>query len=790
MDALLSDIRYGFRTFVREPAVALTAILALALGIGANTAVFSVVYAVLLKPLPYPQPEQLIYAHDTYPAVTFASVGFLKLQALQQRNRTLVSLAGSTPVGLTFTGSGDAEQVNATRVSTKYFAVFGVSPLHGRWFSDDENEPGRDGVVMLSYGLWLRRFAGDAAIVGQVVTVDGVPRIVVGVMPQGFQSATAAWVPLGLNAANAPPSNFMRLSGRMRPGVTVDQVQQDLGRVSAEFNTETNQQRDVKVWTLHEIGVTNNRRMLLVLQGTVVFVLLVACANVANLLLARSVTRQKELAIRAAVGAGRGRLVRQLLTESVLLSVVGGASGVLLAGWLLRVFVAIAPAGFPRVQSIAIDTQVLTFTVVVATLTGLLFGLAPARQGFRTNPNDSLRDAGARGASAGGTRGASRVLVIAEVALALVLVVGAGLLVKSLLHLQNTDPGFEAGGLLTFEMNLPRARYPDNTPAEFYRRFLDEVRSVPGVQSAAAINWAPLVNFGFNGPFSIVGQPPFDPARAPVTEYRVVAPGYFATMNIPVKRGAEFTDRHTPSTPPVVLINETMANRYFDGKDPVGARMQLDVVREVIGVVGDVRSWDVSRPPVPEVFTPHAQTPSAGMSIVARLGDMQPETVLPSVRDRLGRMDSGIAIVRPRLMQAVIDSSNGGTRTNSILTSVFALLAALLASVGVYSLIAYSVVQRTRELGIRIALGAGRPSVIRLIVGEGLMLGGAGIVLGLIGSFGLTRTLGTMLYEVSPTDPAVLALTCAVVLVVAVLASLIPALRAVHVDPMVALRAE
>jgi predicted permease len=795
MEHLLQDVRYGLRTFLRQPGFALTAVLALALGIGANTAVFSVVYGVLLKPLPYPNPDELIYVHDTYPAVTFASVSYRKLEALRERNRTLVGLAGSAPAGLTITGSGEPEQVQGTRVSEDYFKVYAVAPLYGRWFTAEEHTPGGPRAIMLNHGLWQRRFGGDPAIVGQTIDVDGTTRLVAGVMPAGFLTTTQAWVPLAMSVATADSSNFLRLVGRNRPGTTVAQVQKDLDAVSAAYNTEVGQLRDVKVWSLHEIGVTQNRRMLLVLQGTVVLVLLVACANVANLLLARSVSRQRELAIRAAVGAGRGRIVRQLLTESVLLSVFGGAVGVLLASWLIRLFVSMAPSGIPRVQTIAIDTQVLAFTLVICTLTGLLFGLAPARQGFRTNPNETLRDSGAKGATAGGARGASRALVVAEVALALILVVGAGLMVKSLLRLQSTHTGFQPGGLLTFDVSLPRARYPDAAPREFYRRFVEEIRGVPGVQSAAAISWAPLTNYGFNGPFSVVGQPRFDPGKAPVTEYRWVTPGYFATMGIAVRRGAEFTDRHNESDRPVVIVNESMATKYFGGIDPIGARLQLGadaqaVTREVIGVVADVRSWQVALPPVPEVYIPHAQAPVPGMALVVRVGELKPETVLPSIRERLARLDAAVPVVRPRSMDAVIDASTGGTRTSSILTSMFAILAALLAGVGVYSLIAYSVVQRTRELGIRVALGADRSSVIRLIVGEGLALGAAGMGIGLAGAFLLTRALETMLYEVSPSDPAVLAATCAGVLIVSTLASLVPAIRALRVDPMVALRGD
>ena len=411
--------------------------------------------------------------------------------------------------------------------------------------------PNASPVIVLSHSLWQRRFGGDPKVIGQSITANGVATTVVGVMPPDFYTSAQAWVPLGFGNAPAPGGNFLRLTGRMKPGVSVDQVQQDLSSVSAAFNRENGLQRDVKVWPLHEIIVTDNKRTLLVLQGAVVFVLLVACANVANLLLARSVGRERELAIRAAIGAGRGRLVRQLLTESLLLSILGGAVGVILASWLLRLFVAMAPAGFPRVSSIAIDTGILTFTLVVAMATGLIFGVAPARRGFRTDPNDSLRDTGARGATSG-NRGASRLLVVAEIAVALMLVIGAGLMVKSLLKLQSERTGFRADGLLTFELNLPSARYQPPAMAAFYQRALGEIRAIPGVQSAGAINYLPLANFGFNGNFAIEGQPPFPRDAAPVVEYRAVTPGYFGTMGIPVVRGQDFTDQDNAAGRPVV----------------------------------------------------------------------------------------------------------------------------------------------------------------------------------------------------------------------------------------------
>jgi putative ABC transport system permease protein len=796
MDSLVHDLRYGARSFLRQPAFTLTAILALALGIGANTAVFSVVHAVLLQPLPYAEPDKLVYVHDTYPAVASASVSADKFAALRERATLLTALGALTPAGLTLTGGGDPEQVPGTRVSVDFMPAVGVAPLHGRWFTSEEDRPGGPPAIILSHQLWQRRFGGDPSVVGTVIQVSGVGRTIVGIMPegQGYPAATQAWVPLALTPGPNPGGNFLRLLGRMRDGVTVEQVQTELGSISTAFNQQNGFTRDVKVWALFESQVRNNRQTLLVLQGTVAFVLLVACANVANLLLARSVTRRRELAIRSAIGARRGRIFRQVLTESLMLSVAGGVVGVLLASWLMRLFLSLAP-NLPRVQTIGIDLRILGFTLAVAMVTGVLFGLAPARLGFNADPNDSLRDTGTRGAT-GASKGASRTLVTVEVALALVLVIGAGLMVKSLLRMQAEPTGFRTDDVVTFDLSLPAAKYPQPAAGDFYRRLVGELSSIPGVAAAAAINYVPTINFGFNGPFRVVGQPPFDPNTAPVTEYRIVTPGYFAAMEIPVVRGTEFDATHAAAGRPVVIVNETMARKYFGGADPIGASMQLatdpqNVVREVIGVVGDVRDISLAAEPVAEVFMPHAQSPLNAMGIVVRLADgVGLEGVMPSIRQRVGAADPDLPLIRPQRLQAAVDATTGNTRMVSLLTSTFALVAALLASVGVYSLIAYSVAQRTREIGIRVALGANRFAVVRLILVEGLALAAAGVVVGLVGAYFLTRTLQTLLYEVEPMDPAVIGATCAGVFVVALLASVVPALRALRVHPMVALRVD
>ena len=798
MDTLIQDIRYGYRTFVQQPAFALTAVLALALGIGANTAVFSVVYAVLLKPLPFAHPEQLIYAHDTYPAVPFASVSWPKYLALRDGNRTMTALAALAPGNVTITGRGDPAQVIAYSVSGDFFNVFGVGPAYGRLVAREDDVPNGGRVIALGYGLWQRRFGGDPGIVGQSVTVDGQAFTVVSVMPASFNypAGAEAWVPLAL-PAKFQGNNFLRLVGRMKPGVTLDQATDDLKAITASYNRANNLQRDIKTYGLHAYLTSRNRQMLLVLQGTVAFVLLIACANVANLLLARGVSRGRELSIRAALGAGRKRLVRQLLTESVLLAVIGGVVGVLLASWLLRLFLLLAPANFAGVQTIRLDGQVLLMTLLTACATGLLFGLAPARHGFKVDPNDSLRESGARGATSAGAKGASRALVVAEIALAMVLVIGAGLMVKSLLRLQAQDAGFRADGALTFQLNLPQSAYPTNeSVVQAYRRILDNVRAVPGVQTAGATNMIPLVNFGFNGGFGIAGRPPFQPVdRAPILEYRVVTPGYFEAMGIPILRGRTISESDTAAGKPVCVINATMAAQFWPNGNPVGESLTFgsgapNAAVEIVGVVGDVRSNTLSAAPVIEAYAPLPQAPGRGMGIVVRSESPDASVLLPAIRQRVAEIDASLPIVRPQTLRSVVDASAGGTRLSSMLTAVFALLAALLASVGIYSLIAYSVAERTRELGVRVALGADRGAVVRLIVGEGLAMAAVGLTIGLAGAWMLTGTLKTMLYDVSPLDPQVLALTAVSVVLVTALASYVPARRALRVDPMSALRSE
>jgi putative ABC transport system permease protein len=798
VERLFQDVRFGLRTFVRQPAFSLTAVLAIALGIGANAAVFSVVNAVLLKPLPFPQPEQLVYIYDTYPAVRNASVSFRKYAMLRDGNRSLAALGAGAPTRLTLTGNGDPEEIVGYQMSATLFRALGVAPLRGRFFSDAEDTPHGPKAIVLSEGLWRRRFGADPNTIGSSITVNGLSRTVVGIMPaEGvYPARTEAWVPVALGVEESRGlGNFLRLVGRARPGISIEQVKQDLEALTSTYNKENGISRDTAVLALQEVGRSARRTQLLILQGAVAFVLLIACANVANLLLARSVNRERELAVRIAMGASRFHIVRQLLTESVLLALAGGGCGVLLAGWLLRLFISLAPQNFPRLSSLGIDGGVLAFTIALATITGLLFGLAPVLRGLSDQPHEALRE-GARGGMSRRARVSSRVLVVAEVALALVLAAGAGLMVKSLIRLEHEKTGLDAHGLLSFELALPNAKYDDSRAVDFIERAMHEIRIAPDVRGAGAINMLPMVNFGFNGPFRIDGRPPF-PAdgRAPVVEYRMVTPGYFQAAGIPLRAGRDFSDRDRANTAPTVVINEAMAKKFWPNANPVGSRLFLGLddestAREIVGVVGDVRSSRLDTAPVPETYVPYAQVPYGTMGVVVRTGTSDPESVLPVIRQRLAVLDADLPLTRVRRMEDVVSASAGETRLSSTLTALFALLAAVLASLGVYSVIAYAVAQRTRELGVRVALGAAPRRVAALVIGEGLLLAVSGIAIGLIGALTLTRFLTSLLYNVTPTDPIVFFLTSLGVLVIATLASYVPARRAMRVDPMAALRAE
>ena len=793
METFLQDVRFALRLFARNPWFAALAVVALALGIGANTAVFSVVHAVLIKPLPFPNPDALVAVYDTQPFCPTCPASFPKYVDWRDQNAVFDAIGGSSPGSSVLTGKGNPERIRTTRVTASLFRVFQLAPVVGRWISEDEDKPGGAPVAVLSYGFWQERFAGDPNVVGQTIVLDGITRTIVGVMPVDFTVQRAqVWVPLALALDQKRRGNhFMPVVARLKPGVSVATAQREMIALGVRLAKEYPTNHGIDVVSYRDVVVGDTGRSLLVLVGSVAFVLLIACANVANLLLARAASRRREITIRTALGAARARLARQLLTESVLLALVGGAFGVLLAFWGVRAFVSMAPVNFPRLTSIGVDAGVLAFTLAISVATGIVFGLAPALHAFHQHPSDAIKQDETRSGSGRGVRRASSALVVIEIALSLVLLIGAGLMMKSLLRIVHQDAGFTVERLLTFELTLPNSRYSDHARVTaFYDDALSRIRGLPGVQRVGAINMLPLVNWGNNSDFTIEGRT-WPDGRSPLLETRVVRGDYFQAMGIRLVRGRLFTERDNATAPKVVIINDAVAQRFFAGDDPVGKRLTFygsgGPLSEIVGVVSSVRSADLSRLPLIEAYAPDLQYPNNSMTFVVRTS-AEPTALTAAIRQEIAAIDALQPLSAVRTMEEVVRTSTARPRLLSVLTGVFALLAGLLAAVGTYGIMAYSVSQQTREIGIRMAMGADPAAVIRVVLGDGVKLIAAGVALGAAGAFALTNVLTTMLYEVSPTDPTVFATTCAGVACVALAACYVPARSATRVDPMIVLR--
>jgi len=785
------DLRFALRLFARNPGFALLAVVALALGIGANTAVFSVVDAVLIKPLPFPNPDALVFVYDTQPFCATCPASYPKYVDWRDQNAVFDAVGGYSPGSSVMTGKGTPERIRTARVTATLFRVFQVPPIAGRWIADDEDKPDATPVALLSYGFWLERFGRDPNVVGQTIQLDGITRTIVGVMPPEFTVGRAqVWTPLAIALdPKTRGSHFLPVVARLKRGVSVAAAQREMVALGARLAKEYSTNHGVDVASYRNASVGDTGRSLLVLLGSVAFVLLIACANVANLLLARAAGRRREISIRAALGAARSRLARQLVTESVVLALGGGALGVLLAWWGVRAFVSMAPANFPRVQAIAVDAGVLGFTFAVSVATGLLFGLAPAIHALRQNPGDALKQEESRSGGSRGVRRVSGALVVFEIALSLVLLVGAGLMVKSLLRLQHQDAGFVTERLLTFDVTLPRLTYPDNARVKaFFDQALARLRAVPGAERVGAINLMPLVNWGTNGDFTIEGRP-WPDGKSPLIEQRVVAGDYFQAMGIRLLRGRLFTERDVEGGPRVIVINDTVARRYFDTDDPVGRRMKLGGGDwfEIVGVVSSIRSAELSRAPLIESYVAQTQFPNRSLTFAIRT-TADPAALTASARQAIAGVDPQQPIAAVRSMDEIVRTSTARPRLLSSMTALFALIAALLAAVGTYGIMAYSVSQQTREIGIRMAMGADAAAVVRVVLARGALLVAGGVALGAAGAFALTGVLRTMLYEVSPTDPSVFAATCAGVSVVALAACYVPARAATRVDPIVVLR--
>jgi putative ABC transport system permease protein len=802
MDTLVQDLKYALRALRRTPVFTLAAMACLALGIGANTAIFSVIDGVLLRPLPFTDPGSLVMLWETDPRRgvdrnVASPANYLDWRA---QNSSFTEMGTYIDWRANLTGVDEPIEVARSIATATFFRVLGVAPELGRVYTSEEDMPNGPNVVVLCHGLWQRRFGARAAALGARLQLDGRPFTVIGVMPErfGIEGSTAElWTPMGLNPSvdyRTRTGRYLTTVARLKPGVTPERARADMsaiGRRLAEAHPEFNGGWGVNVVPMSEQVVGGVRRALLVLGGVVAFVLLIACANVANLLLARSTARTREMAVRAALGAGRARMVRQLLTESVVLATLGAAAGLALAYWGVEGVKALAPRGVPRVASISIDGWTLAFTVVVALATGLLFGLAPALQAGRGNLQTVLRE-GSRGSTAGGrTR---TFLVAAQVALSLVLLIGAGLMVRSFARLQSVDPGFDPAGVLTGRVQLAGERFRASSAATvFFDQLLERIQKVPGVQSAGAINWIPFAGQGSATSYWIEGRPVPPPTSEFVADVRAVDPRYFRTLRIRVLRGAPFDARANSENPKQVVVNEALVRVHFPTGNPIGEHVLMpwgDTLRgEIVGVVADTRHAGLDSVAKPMIYWAMKQFPTNFMTLVVRtVGD--PMRLAPAIAREVRALDANQPFADPKPLDAYLSQSVAQRRFSMMLLGAFSALALVLAAVGIYGVLAYSVAQRTREIGVRMALGARDATVAGMVVREALGVVGAGLAVGVAGALALTRVLATLLYDISPTDPLTFATVTLALGAVAVAASYFPARRAARVDPIAALREE
>src|SRR5215213_1659647 len=809
MDVLWKNLVYSARMLWKRPSLTVIAIIAIGLGIGANTAIFSVVNTVLLQPLPYPQPRQLVIvaSEQRNQALdgrgTFSVPDFLDVQ---KSTTTLEYVATVQRTGTITTEGNEPERLIGAAVSADYFNVLGVKPELGRAFTRDEDTPGAASVVMISHGLWQRRYAGDQNIIGREIDLGG-KTTVVGVMPAGFEYPISDetqdfWEPI-FSAAfmtkeirEERANRFVPVIGRLKPGVTVEQAKADLDLLSRQIEQHSpvsNTNLIFNATSMNEDITRDYRTALLVMLGAVGLVLLIACANVANLLLARAVARQKEIAIRMALGASRRRIAGQLLTESVLLSLIGGVVGLLLATWGTDLLVAYGPADVPRLNDAGVDRYVLFFTLGLSTLTGIVFGLAPALHASKPAPGNMLKESG-RGVYTGRSRMRSA-LIVSEVALSLMLLAGAGLLINSFWRLLQTDAGFNAKGVLALDIPLSRTTYktPEQRSAAF-QQLIARMKTIPGVRDASVVSNVPLTDFDFEVSFQIEGRTPYKPGEEAVADYTVAGNDYFRTMEIAPLRGRVFTDSDTANSPQVMVISNAFAKHYFPNEDAIGNRIILDgddsTPREIVGVVEDVRRNGLDKDVQPEMYASHVQKPERRLNLVIRSTVADASQLTPAARAEVKAFDPKQIIWRAQTLEELLSTSVAPRRFNMFLLGIFAAVALVLAAVGLYGVMSYSVSWRTQEIGIRMALGANRRDVLRMVVRQGMTMTLIGLALGLLGVFALSRVMVGLLYGVSATDPLTFTGVSIVLLLVAFLACLIPARRATRVDPIVALRSE
>ena len=799
----MSDLRFALRLLRKSPGFTTIAIAAIALGIGANTAIFSVVNGVLLKSLPYRDPGGIVMVWErNIPRDRQTnSVSPANFLAWRDENHVFEQMAAVTPsFGANLTGAGEPVEVRTQMVNAEFFSILGVNPEFGRPISRQEDEADAD-VVVISHRLWQQQLKGQD-VVGRQITLNGRAQTVVGVMPAGFHfldRTVDVWYPIGFTAASREPhGRSLSPIARLKPGVSVTQAQAEMDTIAARLTAR---------WPEFDTGWTTNvrpleqqitgdvRPALVVLLGAVGFVLLIACANVANLLLARATARQRELAVRAALGASRTRLIRQLLAESVLLAIAGGAAGLALAWGGVRLLTSNLgdQIAFPRIDAIGVDARVLAFTAAIAVLSGIVFGFAPALTSAAINLNDALKDGG-RSGSGGRTGRLRNAFVVIEIALALVLLVGAGLLLRSFARVLSTSPGFSADRVMTMQLTLPAAKYQGlSKRTEFWEELLQSIRALPGVSSVGTVSFLPMNGLGSATSFEVVCQPKPPLGQAPGATVKIVDGDYFAVLGIPLRRGRLFTDHEQQTENHYAVVSETLAREMFPNQDPIGKQLKVswngEGPDEIIGVVGDTKMVSMEEEIRPAIYYPYSRTPYINETVVVRTGG-NPSAIASSLVQTVHRIDADLPVSNLRPMTEVIARSLAQRRILMVLLAVFAAVALLLATVGIYGVMSYMVSQRTQEIGIRMALGANRGGVVAMVLRHALQLAGAGLAAGVVGALALTGLLRAMLYDVRPTDPLTFGLVAAGVLAVAATATAVPAIRATRIDPLTALKTE
>jgi len=810
-DALFQDLRFAFRMLRKNPGFAIVAVLTLALGIGANTAIFSVVYSVLLKPLPFPDADRLLFVFDRLGQQSGAETGisFRNLESLREHNSVFAAMAGAQQHQLTLVGYGDPLEVDTAVVTADFFSVFQQRPLAGRLFLPDDSKAGAPATVILSENLWRSALHADPAILGKSLNLDKHDYTVIGVLPASFhfpkvRPANQIWIPLPQDPLFGP---FMKFSGghwlpvtaRLKPGVSLAQAQAEMDTLTAELVRELPAENTgwfVRVRPLQQVLVGDVRTALLVLLAAVGLVLLIACANIANLLLSRATSRAREMAVRAALGAGRGRIIRQLLSETTVLGLFGALAGILLGEWGVRVLAGLLPESFPRLNAIHVDYLVLGFALLLSALASVAFGLAPAFLVAGSNPNANLREGGARSGQSAAGRRARSIFAAAEVAIAVVLLVAAGLLLRSFSKLTAVQPGFEADHVLQALISLPRFQY--NTPRQwtaFCDELLTRVQAQPGLRDSALVAPTPISEGFINLGFDVVGDPVSSAATSRNADYVSISPNYFQVMAIPLLAGRFFDGRDAASRPPVTIISSALARQYFPNQNPLGKQLIFanapypSVPHEIVGVVGDVRDVNLGDDPKPMMYASMAQEPLPGALVVSRT-TLDVAGATAAIRQQVAAIDKDLPVTDVFTMTGVLSDSVAEPRFRTLLLALFAAMALVLAAIGIFGVISYSVSRRTQEIGIRMALGASRNAILQLVSRETLGLVGAGLAVGIPAALAASRLLGHLLFGVSASDPLTLAAVSGTLVAVAAFAAYLPTRRATRVDPLVALRHE